>query len=150
MSKTPYQIMREQQKEVIEAQQAAVHNRIQAHKQGIEFKSQADLNEKLEAQNRETLRLAKIRREEEEARIAENRRKAEEDSRRRRELQVNQQYANRASTLDDYDYTRKSSGSSSSSTSSSSSDSYSSCSGSSSSSSDSSSSCSSSSSSSCD
>lgn len=148
--KTPYQTMREKQKATIEAQQKSAENRAQAHKQNIEFTTQQELNEKIEAENRQTLRRAQEKREEDEARLDAHRRKQADEARRRRELQVNQQYA-REAVYDNYDYTRKSSGSSSSnySSSSSSSDSYSSCS-SSSSSSDSSSSCSSSSSSSCD
>ena len=135
--KTPYQVMREKQKTIIEKQQLAAENRSQAFIENIEFKSQADLNEKLLARNRETLRLAKIRREEEEQRAAENR--------RRRDAQTDRQCAQRIAA---YDEPRKSSTSSSSSSSSSSSySSHSSC----SSSDSSSSSCdSSSSSSSCD
>lgn len=72
--KTPYQIMRERQEAVIKKQKQDADNRVEAYKLSIQFNTQEELNEKLEAKKKE-IRIAEIEAEETTKRIAENKKR---------------------------------------------------------------------------
>ena len=106
--KTPFQIMREIHKRIIDKQKQDADNRALAYQYGISFTNTADLNEKIEEKK------AEQKRKEIERQIAEDERRA--NARRREEkaqAQRQQEYVKR-NQYHDQGYTSQSSSGSSS------------------------------------